>query len=259
MAKKNLIFLIVFTFAILATIFLVYKPWNKLDKISNALFPKTESFRIIDKKITEKNKLFEINISYPQIAGLNDFNKQIKQIIETEIETFKKFAGETNNLIKNEQPVFVEGLPSGENIIDVERDGLYELIINYEKGQIDNELVSIMLNVYSYTGGANGVAYFIPLNYNVKYKSNIKLSEVMLGDPDYLQKISDFCKKDLAKQIINILGDTNGTWIDEGASPLEKNFSNFLITNDNIVFYFSKYQVAFGAAGDFKVIMPRPK
>ena len=95
------------------------------------------------------------------------------------------------------------------------------------------------------------------LNYNPETKKEIALADLFTDQPDYLKTISDYCIKNLTKQIIAELKSTNGTWIKDGAGPVTENFKFFLITKDNLTFYFPKYQVAYGAAGDFKVTMPR--
>ena len=114
-----------------------------------------------------------------------------------------------------------------------------------------------MLNVYNFEGGAHGASYFIPINYNSATKQNIKLADLFSGQASYLQKISAFCTKDLTSQLTKTLGSLDGTDLADGAGPSADNFQYFLINKNNIVFYFPQYQVAFGAAGSFKVTMPK--
>jgi hypothetical protein len=84
------------------------------------------------------------------------------------------------------------------------------------------------------------------------------LADLFPDNPNYLQKISTYCITDLTKQLTKALGNLDGTTIQDGAGPLEENFQFFLINPDNtITFYFPQYQVAYGAAGDFKVVYPK--
>ena len=89
------------------------------------------------------------------------------------------------------------------------------------------------------------------------------LADLFTNQPNYLQKISDFCIADLTKQLTKALGNLDGTTIQDGAGPKAENFQYFLINPSTssgqatITFYFPKYQVAFGAAGYFKVIYPK--
>ncbi|MDP3882811.1 MAG: RsiV family protein, partial [Candidatus Staskawiczbacteria bacterium] len=92
---------------------------------------------------------------------------------------------------------------------------------------------------------------------DLKNNKDIQLSDLFPGQPDYLQKISDFSIQNLAAQMQAKIGGTDGAWIDQGANPSLENFSIFLINKDNIIFYFPEYQVAPYAAGSFQVTMPR--
>jgi hypothetical protein len=83
------------------------------------------------------------------------------------------------------------------------------------------------------------------------------LADIFSGQENYLQKISDYCVAELAKQITKNAGNTDGAWIQDGAGPVAENFSKFLINKDSITFYFEQYQVAPYAWGNFEVGMPR--
>ena len=204
------------------------------------------TIKIQDKQITDNRKPFTIKITYPYILGLDDFNKKVLDIVNKEISDFKTNSIENDNAVKQTDPVDYAKYPR-----------TYELYIGYDKGEIDNNIISTVLDVYNFEGGAHGAGYFIPLNYNLKTKSEIKLADLFPEQKDYLKKISDYCIKDLTTQITKSLGNTDGTWIQDGAGPTEDNYKFFLINKNNIVFYFPQYQVAYGAAGDFKVTMPR--
>jgi len=201
----------------------------------------------VDKQINYKESPFNIEITYPEIAGLDDFNQKARNIIDTEISNFKTNSLENDAAVKETDPV---------NYADYPRE--YDLIISYSKGEIDNETVSVVFNVYNFEGGAHGATYFIPLNYNINTKQIIKLADLFPGQSDYLQKISETCIKDLTTQISATMGEyMDVSWISEGAGPKEENYSTFLINKDNIVFYFPQYQVAPYVAGDFRVVIPK--
>ena len=204
---------------------------------------------IQDVKINDNTNPFVIKIIYPYIASLDSFNKRVKDITDKEISDFKTNSLANDAEVKKVDPVAYANYPQARE---------YELDIGYDKGEIDNNIISVMFNVYNFEGGAHGASYFVPLNYNVKTKQEIKLSDLFPNQPDYLQKISDFCTADLTKQLTKSLGNLDGTYLKDGAGPVADNFQYFLINpNNTITFYFPQYQVAYGAAGDFKVTMPR--
>jgi hypothetical protein len=206
-----------------------------------------QKLEIEDKEIIDNTKPFKINIVYPYINGLNEFNEKVNKIILTEQENFKKISLENDQSVKE---------------IDIESYNQYPreytLNINYNKGRVDEETVSLIFDISNFTGGAHGANYFLSLNYNPKEAKEIKLND-LFKEKDYLKKISDYCIKDLTKQIQEKIEDPEGfknVWIEQGAGPEYKNFSFFLINENNITFYFPQYQIAPYALGSFEVMMP---
>lgn len=201
---------------------------------------------IEDKNISDKTKPFDIQITYPSITGLDEFNKSIEDTINTTISEFKKLSLENDNAVKEIDP---------ESYAEFPRE--YSLYISYSKGLVDENTVSIILNISDFTGGAHGSSYFSAFNYDVKNKKEIKLADLFIGQSDYVQKISDFCIADLKKQIKERTEGNDEGWIQDGAGPAETNFLVFKINKDDITFYFPQYQVAAYAVGDFTVTMPK--
>ncbi len=202
---------------------------------------------IQDKKITDQTNPLNIDITYPYVEGLDEFNQKIKSYLDGQAEEFKKNSLENDAAVKKIDPESYAKYPRK-----------YDMVVSYEKGQVDENLISVVFNIYKFEGGAHGATIFYAVNYSPKDKKEIKLADVFSGQSDYLKKISDYCINDLTKQIEKLAGTTEGSWINEGAGPAEENFSVFLITNDNIVFYFPQYQVAPYALGEFKVAMSQP-
>ena len=248
--KHLIISIIVLIILIAAGAFYLYSP------IPVKWYVKPASTTIQDKQINDSTKPFVIKIVYPYIPGLDNFNKEILDAVNKEISDFKTNSLANDAAVKQTDPTDYEKYPR-----------TYELDIGYDKGEIDNNVVSVMLNVYNFEGGAHGASYFVPINYNPNPpaggKNEIKLADLFPNQPNYLQKISDFCTADLTKQLTKALGSLDGTYLSDGAGPLADNFQFFLINPSTssgqatITFYFPQYQVAFGAAGDFKVIKPR--
>jgi len=206
----------------------------------------TQINTIEDVKIVDNNNPFKIDITYPQISGQDEFNILVKNIIDKELSNFKTNSLENDQAVKETDPKTYASYPRE-----------YNLIISYDKGQIDNSTISIVINVYNFEGGAHGATYKISANYDIENKKEITLADFYSGQENYLQKISDYCIADLTKQIIEKMGDAEGTYIQEGAGPVAENFKIFLINKDNITFYFPQYQVAPYVLGEFQVIIPR--
>ena len=245
--KAVILFVILAVFLIAGASFFLDKNFSP-----RIWFPSGAKIIIQDQQITDNTKPFKIAITYPQIAGLEDFNQKAKAIVDKEIADFKKNSLENDTAVKAVDPISYAKYPR-----------TYELNIGYDKGQIDNNIVSVIFNVYNFEGGAHGASYFVPLNFNVKTNQEVKLVDLFPGQSDYLQKISAFCTQDLTKQLTKALDSLDGTYLADGAGPKAENFQFFLINPSTssgqatITFYFTQYQVAYGSAGDFKVIFPR--
>jgi hypothetical protein len=231
MKITNLIMILLIVAAVGATVFWVLQP---------------EGLKVRDVKIEDNTNPFKISIVYPQIDGMDDFNKKVQDIISKEENNFKANSLANDEAVKKIDPASYAKYPRE-----------YDLNITYTKGEVDKNIVSVVFEEYNFEGGAHGETIFIPLNYDVNKKSEIKLADLFVSQGDYLKKISDFCITDLKKQLKNKLGSLDGTWIEQGAGPDAENYSVFLINPKSIIFYFPQYQVAFGAAGDFQVAYPR--
>jgi hypothetical protein len=242
MKIKNLIALLIIiaTVVVAVILFNSYHPGVKTTQEGSIILQ--------DKQITDDTKPLKISITYPQINGLDDFNQKVEQIINDALNAFKENSLANDQAVKEIDPQSYAQFPRE-----------YELNIAYAKGQVDGKIISIIFTKYSFEGGAHGATTFIPLNYNTETKQEIKLPDLFIDQPNYLQKISEFCIADLKRQMSasGAIDMTDNGWINEGAGPAEENYSIFLINKDNIVFYFPQYQVAAYAAGDFQVTYQR--
>jgi hypothetical protein len=259
--KKILLIAVVITIFIAGFLIVYYYRDSILNRLQKQEgITQNQTIILEDKIITDTEKPFDITIKYPYVSGLDDFNKKSEEIINKELSAFKKISLENDQAIKEIDPESYEAYPRE-----------YYLNIEYDKGVINNEIISTVFNISNFTGGAHGANYFIALNYNIKNKKEIKLTDLFPEQPDYLQKISEFCTENLKQQIKERTGNDGGAWLDSGAGPNEENFSIFLINpsgeatedprqnrdKDTITFYFPQYQVAAYALGNFKVVMPR--
>lgn len=205
-----------------------------------------QQIQVEDRKIAEDQKPLKIDIAYPYIEGQNNFNDKIKNYLNQQIKDFKTNSLENDAAIKKVDPESYAKYPR-----------TYDMVAEYAVGEVDENVISIVFEIYMFEGGAHGNTTFYGFNYSSKDKKEIQLTDLFPNQPDYLDKISKYCFTDLTKQITERMGATDGSWIDQGTQPKLENFSVFLVNKDSIVFYFPQYQVAPYAAGDFKVIYPR--
>lgn len=247
MKKITILFILIIIILCLGLAYLYIR--NNPQTLNLIKIPSAQNILVEDKKIEDNTKPFTISIIYPQINGLDEFNKEIKDAVDKELSQFKTISLDNDNAVKEFNPEGYEKFPRE-----------YDLFISYAKGQVDQNIVSVVLYIEGYTGGAHPYHYSTSFNYDVKNKRNITLSDLFPNQKDYLQKISEYCINELTNKMSKsgAIEMSNTDWIQRGAGPDEENYSVFLINPDNtITFYFGEYQVAAYAAGDFKVTYPR--
>lgn len=177
------------------------------------------------KKLSSAEK--HIEIKYPETKS-KGLNKKINAYINL---ILKDFADNTK-----------EAVPAGSN-------WTYELLANYQIFTHSQNIVSVRFETYQFTGGAHGMVSVNVINYDLKTNKEIVLTDVFNSNTKYLAKISTIVIPKLKKKIEN----PATAWVDDGAKPTKANYSVYYLTKDQIVFYFSQYQVAPYANGDFEI------
>jgi hypothetical protein len=119
--------------------------------------------------------------------------------------------------------------------------------------RLDERFVSIKFKKYFYgIGAAHGLTLIAGFNYDVKQMKQIKLGDLFKAGTDYLKQISDYCIQDLGRQ----LGKEMDSWIKEGAVPKEEKLKEFTLGKEDLIIYFSDYQIADYATGAQQVKIP---
>lgn len=205
----------------------------------------------IDYKITNKEikdsstkKNYEIDITYPQIEGLNNgaqekFNSYIETLMKAQADSFtfqmKDWKGKSELGSEYDITDTVEFMTA--NIISVSFDGYAD-----------------------FAGTAHPSHFSISVNYDLKNSKVLKLSDLFTGN--YTEIISQNCISEIIRQQREANGSNEGidtTWVKTGAGPKEKNFQVFNITHDTLFITFPEYTVASYAEGDYVVAIPYTK
>ena len=130
----------------------------------------------------------------------------------------------------------------------VEDEMKYEMTVSYEEFFAKPGIVSVVFNIYEYTGGAHGNTFIQSLVLDSKNNKKLDLSDFV--KPEQFTKVRSVVRKKLKEML------EYDESIEEGTSSPE-DFSAFAVTNDKIIFWFSPYQVASYADGTQKVEISR--
>ncbi len=110
--------------------------------------------------------------------------------------------------------------------------------------------VSILYYVMSYTGGAHPNHYIASLNYDLNQGHSLRLDQLFLPGSNYLEVISQYCRKELTAQ------GYLGAGFDKGADPTWGNYRVWAITSEGLMIQFNTYQVGPYVSGAPSVTIP---
>jgi hypothetical protein len=183
-------------------------------------------------EISLKQNRIESSASYPVFSGnLAVFNAAIDQT--KQVESSLQF--------------FEEGQ------ISQTKGELYNgwtLIVNHEIKYASEGLVSILVPIYTYTGGAHGNTGFDALNV-LKEESGLRRLELR----DVFTEEADL--KPILKSVTEELEARQASFMVDGSVTLtEQDLSIFTLSPKGITFHFAPYQVASYAEGTFEVTVP---
>ncbi|WP_051623699.1 DUF3298 and DUF4163 domain-containing protein [Clostridium hydrogeniformans] len=191
---------------------------------------------VVGNNIKGKTKVLDMFLSIPNISGLEnkDKEKAINENIEKEAVEF----GNKIKLLSEEEKEYI-----GYN----EEANVYEALVNFTIPYNNGEFLSLLVDHYSYTGGAHGITY--RKNYNIDAKTGdvLKLKDIFKDNYDYEKIINNIIKKEIGKDKESFFQDSfHG--INED--------TNFYIEKENMVVYFQLYEITPYASGFPKFKIP---
>lgn len=233
----------------------IWKAPNSNKRIPFSLLEEPIEFssgvEIVARRITENSKKlkYEIDAEYPQLTGSGSPN------YEKFNQTMRGLVTKRVSEVKADMEVDPEDPP-----LDLpEESGGSDLTIGYTIELAKDDLISVMLQVGSYSAGAahpNSSSEVV--NFDLKNGKLLKLGDLFQPGSKYLQVISAYCIADLKKQ-----GKQQGEesmldddWIQRGAGPDADNYGSWTMGKQGLGIIFDAYQVAAYAAGPQHVFIP---
>jgi hypothetical protein len=131
-------------------------------------------------------------------------------------------------------------VPKTEADAELERLGgerKYSMIIN-TKVFTSSSTISYVVENYSYTGGAHGIADIVTFVYDSK--GNLVSLKDILKDGNSLGALSEKSRTYFYSKIGNASSESV---IDQGTAPIETNWQRFYLTEDAVVFIFGQYSL----------------
>lgn len=196
---------------------------------------------IFKQHIFRDSEFFKYNIDYPILMPMIGYNynyfynmevlSNINQIIYLDIINFK-------NKVKKEAKEYKKEY---ENVLSKSNNDYvkyqYEVYIEYKVTYNRNNIISIPIQKYKFTGGAHGMTYLDSYNYNLVNGKRLNLSDMFKDNVDYKKIINDYIYSEINKNPDLYFQGSDGFTGIRDNQP-------FYIESDGVVIYFDLYEIA---------------
>lgn len=194
------------------------------------------------KTLSDSTEQWILEVQYPQITapGFDTLNAKLKEEGEDTLRQLKETAEVISQQLATESA-------------DIDTSSFpWRLETTFETEYVSQDIVSFVMILNEYTGGAHGNQVSASFNYDVAGNKVLGWEDLFIPDSNYLALVADYVKNQIQWQGIN--DDTN--WISDGASATPMNYKTFSITPKGILVTFDPYQVAAYAFGMPQVLVP---
>jgi hypothetical protein len=186
------------------------------------------------KSIQEKSTqpAYTVQVDYAVMAGdaalIGPFNQAMDAFVSKTVSGFKQDASQA---------------------LDAQTGGS-SIDIRFTTPLVSGKAISLLYTVYVYyAGAAHPNSYSVTFTYDLAKKQMLVLRDLFKPGADYLDPISAYCTTELKKTLAD-------AFLEDGASPKEDNYKNWMLQLDGLQFQFDPYQVGPYAAGPQKVVIP---
>lgn len=180
----------------------------------------------------------DITITYP-VIGHTAVDEDVRRWVNSIADTFET---EMSSLFRDSETL-------GETL-DMSR---YALHGSYSVLRPSQDAVSLVFEIWTYTGGAHGNLDIITLNYSLITGQRLNFVDIFEDVDKALSLLSEQSRKVLSRRLA---GGRMDQWILDGTTQDVENFSSLGLTRQGVRVYFQPYQVAAWAAGAQEVDIP---
>lgn len=193
---------------------------------------------ITNKNIKQDTSVINEDINFPKINSTKYIEgaDKINTIIEKDIITWRE---DLTLLSKQYEKEFKD---SKDQLIP------FELVTKYDVTYNDNNLLSIPMDYYQFTGGAHGLTTKIGYNFQIETGKKLKLKDLFSDGFDFKTIINKKVREEIAKNPQEYFGD--------GADFKSiKDEQDFYLDKEGLVVYFQLYEIAPYSSGikEFKI------
>lgn len=219
-----------------------YKVNIKLEQnLAQDYYKNLNDIFIIEEKIeSENSEFFKSDIKYPYLKLKSEYNNKkdenldnLKTINNEILNTINNFKGNIKKASQEYKDMYNKDSSKDKNI-----KYQYEAVSKYELGYNKNNILSIPITMYEFTGGAHGLTNIKSFNYDLKKGKQFELKELFKSDSNYKEIINNYISKEIEKNPSIYFGGSN-----DGFKGISDN-QNYYISEEGIVIYFDLYEIA---------------
>jgi len=194
----------------------------------------------------ESSPAWTISVDYPLFPGQVALNERIQGLVDSSIADFKRESAANLRAREATASAAEKAAPSPR----------HQLLIRWRTSMPGPVELSLLIEAYSWTGGANGRTTLYGINYDLRGKRFLALADIFTNRPEgWLALVAARCKAELASRFPPPPGSP--PIFEAGSDPDPANYDCFTFDENAVTIHFQKYQVAPGSAGTPEVALPR--
>lgn len=195
---------------------------------------------VTPKKFNKNNELIVVDLTIPQISGMG--NKDKERVIN------QNFDKEANDAYEAVEKQAKEDYDQSQkyNIPFTNYEANYSYLISYNK----NGVLSIPVDISTYTGGAHGMTVRKSNNFDIHTGERLLLKDLFIEGYNYKSVFDNIINGEISKNKDNYF---------QGSFKGIKADSDYFLNNKGIVVYFQLYEIAPYAAGMPEFLIPYSK
>ena len=188
----------------------------------------------------EPDLRYTVRIGYPQVEGdgaaVDAINAAIRDTVAALADDFRPAEPPP----EYDSPAYI-----------VEVDG------GTERTFVDDHVLSALIDVYAYTGGAHGNTFFLPLTYDLDTGEPVDPASLFAEGTAWGDTLAVWTERDVLRQLAaHGVGDARQSFFAEGLDPIRQGDVFATLGRDSLLVHIPPYQLSAYAAGSFSVGVP---
>lgn len=193
-----------------------------------------------------------IHINYPSL-GNKTVDRDIREWVDSVASAFEEYLV-IPELVQEEQNFEIGRFLLDDDLnLPAQIEKNFELWGNYQISRPSKNAVTIIFELWNYTGSEQGNLDILTLNYNLLSGQRLSFVDIFTHPDIALELMSSWTRKKLKDRFGGNMSNKN---LEDGTMPLIENFSSLTLTPGGICINFQPWQVAEWAIGIQKVEMP---